>query len=54
VQKTLQKVRIYFGDDKYTMRQVLATWQNAKNQFSDFKLRFWVFTNKISKICGKI
>jgi hypothetical protein len=40
VQKTLQQVRIYLGDDKYTMRQFPATWKNAKNQFSDFQLRF--------------
>ena len=37
----MQQVRIYLGDDKYTMRQFPATWQNAKNQFSDFLTAFF-------------
>jgi hypothetical protein len=38
--KTLQQVGIYLGYDKYTMRQFLATWKNAKNQFFRFSIAF--------------
>jgi hypothetical protein len=38
--KTLQPVRLCLGDDEYTMRRFLTTWQNAKNRFSDFLSRF--------------
>jgi hypothetical protein len=53
--KTSQQIGIYLGDDKNTMRQFLATWQNAKKiNFPFFNRVFWLVTNKISKICHKI
>ena len=51
--KTLQQVRIYLGDDKYTMRHLQATWKNGKNQYkNDHNISHKGKESKINKQCS--